>query len=447
MSALTQPSPQPQKGPGLQPVAPLAAPAEPKRPRRWAWLIALVAVVGAGAAWYALRPNAQQSAPVVPVAQLAPVKVGKLVKSIRAGGQTAATDFANISAPEVRARGLDRSLTIIKLAPAGAMVKKGDIIAEFDATVLQDNLDDQRALVEVAEANLAKKIADLKVEWENFQQTLLVAKANWDKALLDLKTAEVKSGIEAEILKLAAEETEARYKQLLKDEPLRRESQQADIRALQLDVEDEKQDLVDFENDLNRFTIRAPRDGLVVLQSNFVGGEMRQVAEGEQVRPGRSFMKIVDPTRMVVEATVNQTESENFAFGQDAVIGLDAFPDLKLSGKVSGLGALATGGWRENYYIRNIPIRVTIDKFDSRVIPDLSAFADVEVRSRENGLLVPRAALSFDGDKAYVMRSLGGKLEKVPVTVELTNATLAAVTGGLREGDQVVLNPETMGKR
>jgi multidrug efflux pump subunit AcrA (membrane-fusion protein) len=447
MSALTQPSPQPQKGPGLQPVAPLAAPAEPKRPRRWAWLIALVAVVGAGAAWYALRPNAQQSAPVVPVAQLAPVKVGKLVKSIRAGGQTAATDFANISAPEVRARGLDRSLTIIKLAPAGKMVKKGDIIAEFDATVLQDNLDDQRALVEVAEANLAKKIADLKVEWENFQQTLLVAKANWDKALLDLKTAEVKSGIEAEILKLAAEETEARYKQLLKDEPLRRESQQADIRALQLDVEDEKQDLVDFENDLNRFTIRAPRDGLVVLQSNFVGGEMRQVAEGEQVRPGRSFMKIVDPTRMVVEATVNQTESENFAFGQDAVIGLDAFPDLKLSGKVSGLGALATGGWRENYYIRNIPIRVTIDKFDSRVIPDLSAFADVEVRSRENGLLVPRAALSFDGDKAYVMRSLGGKLEKVPVTVELTNATLAAVSGGLREGDQVVLNPETMGRR
>lgn len=447
MSALTQPSPQPQKGPGLQPVPPLPASPEPRKPRRWTWLVALVVVAGAGAAWFALRPSAQQATPVVPVAQLAPVKVGKLVKSIRAGGQTAAIDFANISAPEVYARGLDRSLTIIKLAPAGATVKKGDVIAEFDATVLQDNLDDQRSLVEVAESNLAKKIADLKVEWENFQQTLLVAKATRDKALLDLKTAEVKSGIEAEILKLSAEEAEARYNQLLKDEPVRRESQQADIRFLQLDVEDEKQDLVDLENDLNRFTLRAPRDGLVVLQSNFVGGEMRQVAEGEQVRPGRSFMKIVDPTRMVVEATVNQVESENFAFGQDASIGLDAFPDLKLSGQVTGLGALATGGWRENYYIRSIPIRVAIDKVDTRVIPDLSAFADVEVRSRENGLLVPRAALSFDGDKAFVTRSVDGKLEKVPVSVELTNATLAAVAGSLREGDQVVLNPETVGKR
>jgi hypothetical protein len=108
---------------------------------------------------------------------------------------------------------------------------------------------------------------------------------------------------------------------------------------------------------------------------------------------------------------------------------------------------LATGGWRENYYIRNIPIRIAIDRVDTRVIPDLSAFADVEVRSRENGLLVPRAALSFDGDKAFVTRSVGGKLEKVPVNVELTNATLAAVAGSLREGDQVVLNPELLGKR
>ncbi|MDZ7639099.1 MAG: efflux RND transporter periplasmic adaptor subunit [Bryobacterales bacterium] len=447
MSALTQPTPQPEQTPGRQPqpVAPLPPP--PQKSRRWVAIVVVTALVGSGVAWVATRQQAQEKGPVVPVAQLAPVRMGKLVKSIRAGGQTAAVDFANISAPEVRARGLDRSLTIIKLAPAGATVKKGDVIAEFDATVLQDNLDDQRALVEVAEANLAKKVADLKVEWENFQQTLLVAKANKDKASLDLKTAEVKSEIEAEILKLAAEETDARLKQLQKDEALRRESQQADIRILELDVQDQKQDLVDLQADLNRFTIRSPRNGLVVLQSNFNGGEMRQVAEGEQVRPGRSFMKVVDPTQMVVEAAVNQSESESFAFGQDAMIGLDAFPDLKLAGKVTGLGALATGGWRENYYIRNIPIRVTIDKFDPRVIPDLSAFADVEVRSRENGLLVPRGAIGFDGDKAFVMRSADGKLEKVAVTVELSNATLAAVAGGLREGDQVVLNPTTISAR
>ncbi|MCZ2154446.1 MAG: efflux RND transporter periplasmic adaptor subunit [Bryobacterales bacterium] len=447
MSALTQPSPQPEKAPSAQPVPVAPKPPSEKRSRGWVWLLLLVIIAGSGAAWMSLRQNAQEKGPAVPAAQLAPVKLGKLIKSIRAGGQTAAVDFVNISAPEIHARGLDRSLTIIKLAPAGSTVKQGDVVAEFDATVLQDSLDDQRALVEQAEANLAKKVADLKVEWETFEQSLLVAKATRDKANLDLKTVEVKSQIEAELLKLAAEEGEARYKQLLKDEPVRRQSQAADIRLLELEVQDQKQNLADLQHDLDRFTVRAPRAGLVVIQSNFNGGEMRQVSEGEQVRPGRSFMKIVDPTRMVVEATVNQTESENFAFGQDAVIGLDSFPDLKLKGQLQSLGALATGGWRENFYIRNIPIRVTIDKSDPRVIPDLSAFADIEVRSRDNSLLVPRAALNYEGDKAFVMRSAGGKLQKVPVTIDLTNGTLAAVSGSLREGDQVVLNASLLSSR
>ncbi len=449
MSAFTQPNPEPGKQTGPQPVIapPPTPPAQPSR--RWMGVIAAILVVGAGIAWVANRQSAPATDPVGGLTniQTAPVVRGKLVKSIRAGGQTAAVNFANISAPEVRGRNADRSLTIIKLAPAGATVKRGDVIAEFDATTLQDSLDDQRALVEVAEANLAKKKADLAVEWENFQQTLLVAKANFEKAALDLKTTEVKSEIEAEILKLTAEETDARYKQLQKDIALRRTSQAADIRLLELDVADEKQDLVDLENNMARYTIRAPRDGLVVLQSNFTGGEMRQVSEGEQVRPGRGFMKIVDPTVMVVEAVVNQSDSENFALGQTASIGFDAFPDMKMEGSVSALGALASGGWRENYYIRSIPIKVIIDKPDARVIPDLSAYADVEVRSRENALLVPRSAIQYEGDEAYVLRKATQGTSRVPIQVELTNASLAAVSGALEEGDEVVIAPALVSSR
>ncbi|MCW5964249.1 MAG: efflux RND transporter periplasmic adaptor subunit [Bryobacterales bacterium] len=449
MSAISQPSPQPGKQPGPQPVI-AAPPAPPEKPnRRWIGVLATVIVVGAAIAWVAMRQSASATDPAAGLASVetAPVVRGKLVKTIRAGGQTAAVNFANISAPEVRGRGGDRSLTIIKLAPAGVTVKRGDVIAEFDATTLQDSLDDQRAVVEVAEANLAKKKADLEVEWETFQQTLLVAKANFDKAALDLKTTEVRSEIEAEILKLTAEETDARNKQLQKDIALRRASQQADIRLLELEVADARQDLVDLENNMARFTVRAPRDGLVVLQSNFTGGEMRQVSEGEQVRPGRGFMKIVDPSVMVVEAVVNQSESESFALGQHADIGFDAFPDMKMKGSVSALGALASGGWRENYYIRSIPIRVVIEKPDARVIPDLSAFADVEVRSKENALLVPRNAIQYDGDQAYVIRKAGKGTDRVPVQVELTNASLAAVAGPLEEGDQIVIARAVLSSR
>lgn len=448
MSALTQPSPQPPKQPGLKPVAtPPSAPSKPPS-RRWVWGLLAMIVIGAGIAWVTLRqPGSSQTAVAIPATEMAPVVRGKLVKSIRAGGQTAAVNFANISAPEIRGRGMDRSLTIIKLAPGGQTVKRGDVVAEFDTTTLQDSVDDQRAVVEQAEANLAKKKAELAVAWETFQQTLVVAKANYDKAALDLQTAEVKSEIEREILKLTAEETEARHQQLQKDIPLLQASQQADIRLLELEVDDARQDLVDLENNLARFTIRAPRDGLVVLLSNFTGGEMRQVSEGEQVRPGRSFMKVVDPSSMVVDAVINQSESESFAIGQTASIGFDAFPDLNMTGEVVALGALASAGWRENYYIRNIPIKVQIDQPDPRVIPDLSVFADVEVRSREDALLVPRSSIQYEGEQAFVLRKAAKGTERVPVEIELSNATLAAVAGSLSEGDQVLINPDLRSAR
>jgi HlyD family secretion protein len=450
MSALSQPSPQPEQQPALKPVqAPPPAPPE-KRGGRWILGMVLVVVLGGGIAWLLLQQGTRTPDPagVAPGVQTAGVIRGKLVKTIRAGGQTAAVNFANISAPEVSGRGMDRSLTIIFLAPGGKMVKQGEVIAEFDSTTIQDSLDDQRAAVEVAEANLAKMKADLAVEWEEFQQTLRVANANYDKAVLDVKTSEVRSEIEREILKLSVEETEARYQQLQKDIPIRRAAQAAEVRLLELEVQSAKQQLTDLENNLARFTVRAPREGLVVLQSNFTGGEMRQVSEGEQVRPGRSFMKIVDPSVMVVDAVINQTESESFAIGQNAKIGFDAFPSLSSEGEVTALGALASGGWRENYYIRSIPVKVLIAQRDERIIPDLSAYADVEVRSKENALLVPRAALQYEGEQAFVMRrGARGAAERVPVQIELTNSSLAAVAGGLQEGDQVFLQPEVLSAR
>jgi HlyD family secretion protein len=118
-----------------------------------------------------------------------------------------------------------------------------------------------------------------------------------------------------------------------------------------------------------------------------------------------------------------------------------------MSGEVVALGALASAGWRENYYIRSVPIKVLISEPDPRVIPDLSVYADVEVSSRDNALLVPRSAVEYENEQAFVVKQTAKGFERVPVQVELTNATLAAVSGGVSEGDQVLSNPTLLSSR
>src|SRR5688500_6799257 len=95
--------------------------------------------------------------------------------------------------------------------------------------------------------------------------------------------------------------------------------------------------------DIQVFTIRAPIDGLVVMQQTFRGGEMASIQQGDRVGPGQPFMKIVNTKEMQVEAQLNQAASSDLRIGQRATIKLDAFPGLEFNGKVHSIGALAVG--------------------------------------------------------------------------------------------------------
>jgi len=142
---------------------------------------------------------------------------------------------------------------------------------------------------------------------------------------------------------------------------------------------------------------------------------------------------------MQVEGVVNQSESGQFRIGQPASIGMDAFPDLRFKGRVHSIGALAMGGRRENFYIRNVPVRIAIDGHDPRCIPDLSAWANVEVERRENALLIPLEALQSDAGKTVVYVKRPGALEKRDVELGSRNETYAVVLSGLSAGEEVVV--------
>ena len=96
--------------------------------------------------------------------------------------------------------GSDFTLVLLEVAKPGSHVKKGDIVAEFDRQYQLNRLDDYKASVVQLDANIKKLKADLAVAEEAHDQLVRSAKADWDKAQLDLKTAEVRSAIEAEDL-------------------------------------------------------------------------------------------------------------------------------------------------------------------------------------------------------------------------------------------------------
>jgi multidrug resistance efflux pump len=122
--------------------------------------------------------------------------------------------------------------------------------------------------------------------------------------------------------------------------------------------------------------IDSPIDGIVVLNTIWKEGKMGEVQEGDQVRPGITFMQVVDPSRMQVRALVNQEDFLGLRIGIPVHIHLDAYPDLVFSGKLEEMAPIGRNG-DFSPKVRTFAVVFSIEGNDPRLMPDLSAAVDV----------------------------------------------------------------------
>ena len=436
----------------------------------WGILI-VVLMLGAGAAYYLKTQNDAKVAAKGSLVSVstAVVGLGDLTATVRVNGTVNAQNFAALMAPRILGSrtGLNRggdgpgggggapgggggggggggpmgdfSLVLLKLASPGVRVKTGDVVAEFDPQNQLQRLDDYKDSAVQQENMVKKMLANLAAVKEAHDQSVRMAKADWDKAVLDLKTADVRSAIDAEKFKLTVEENAAKYKQLVAESALVDESQRAQIRSNELNRDQSKIEVARAEANVKKMSVKAPMDGIVVMQSIVRNGEFGQIREGDQVAAGQPFVQIVDPTSMVLNATVNQVDAEKLRLGMKATIHMDAYPDIELPGTLVGIGAMAKASTFRARYVGEIPIRVKLEKTDPRVIPDLTGSAEIILNAERNTMLAPRSAIFAEESGSFVFVQGSEGWIKKKVEVGLPSFTMVAIRSGLQKGDVVAL--------
>jgi len=198
------------------------------------------------------------------------------------------------------------------------LVKKGDILVEIDPR------DFQVALAQ-AKANLAKDKA-----------TLVQANTN-EKRAHDLFAKRVISTQERDTNVATSDSSKAAV-----------EADEAAVEQAELNLSYTK--------------ITAPSDGYVTKQA---------VTSGDYVQVGQALMSIVPP-RVWVIANFKETQLRNMRPGQPVDISVDAYPNLKLRGRVdsiqAGSGAAfsllppenATGNYVK--VVQRVPVKIVLDE-------------------------------------------------------------------------------------
>lgn len=434
MSALSSsaaPKPAFSPSPGLVPV--------PPPPRRAPWVLAAVVVVLATATGLYLKLRTSPASQVTNSIRTVRAVRGVLQQNLRLSGSISAKRFADIFAPMMQGPDAGRGLVLISLYPMGTHVKKGQTIAQIDGQSVADHVDDLTSQVSQTDMDLRRMRAQNTAETETFQQAVRAAKGKLDQAKQDMRASEIRSGIDRELLKLSLDEAQAVYDESLRDLPLVAERQRAQLRIAELGQEGTVSHRNRHRVDLSRFTIQAPIEGTVVMKTIRRNGEITQVRLGDELSPGQPFMRVIDPAGMQLDASMNQSESERVRLGQKAEIHFDAYPDIILHGRVAAVGALAVSGRRMSFYVRTVPVRIDIDGTDPRVIPDLTASADVTISSAGEGVIIPREALQENAGKQVVYVMQGDTMTPREVEVGGYNETQVSIVSGLQDGDQIAL--------
>ena len=278
-------------------------------------------------------------------------------------------------------------------ADYNSVVKKGELIAEIDKTLLESE-------VEAANANL-----------ESARSTYEYRKTNYER---DRKLHD---------------------KKLISDYDYETSRNEYDVARLA--YQKSKADRVKATENLGYAEIYAPIDGIVIS---------REVEIGQTVVANMTvanIFTIADLDNMQVIADVDEADIGQVKVGQRVTFTVDAYPDDVFNGKVTQVRLNPT----EESNVITYEVVVSADNADHKLIPESQNALIVPASALKfspkdiDDESLPQKAQDAPADaKAVVWTVRGGKLYPVAVTTGTNNGVNVEIVSGLKKGDVVAID-------
>ncbi len=307
-------------------------------------IIVVLAAVGVGAgAYYRSRQLPEPQVTTMPVTR------GDVVDAVAATGTLQAVETVDV--------GTQVSGTVQELyADFNSIVRKGQVIARLDPSLIQTQIEQQQANVTRSQADLER----LRVNLADANQKLERARAMFAKNLIprtDLETAEVNV-----------------------------KSAEAQIRSADASLVQAQASLNNQKVNLDHTVITAPIDGIVISRS---------VDQGQTVAASMNaptlYILAADLTKMQVLANIDEADVGRMRPGQNVSFRVDAFPTETFTGTVEQVRL-------QPAVVQNVVTYSTVIAVpnpDLKLKPGMTANVSIEVARKSNVLRLPAAALRF----------------------------------------------------
>jgi HlyD family secretion protein len=254
------------------------------------------------------------------------------------------------------------------------------------------------------------------------------------------KNALVEFGRPLELSQARAEATMSKenFKELTIASDYRLDLKRAAISSASARIQELMSKLSLAHQQLNRTEIRADVAGIVVYKDVFFGSEQRKPQVGDQVWANQPLLILPDISKMIVESKIRETDVHKVEKNQNVRVRVEAYPDLRLTGKVTLVGTLAQEE-KDRRGTKFFGVTIQITESEPRLRPGMTARIEIEVEERTKSLFVPLDAV-FEKEGTHVCYVLRGRgVEARTVVLGPSNQDFVAIEAGLRKGERVAL--------
>ena len=268
----------------------------------------------------------------------------------------------------------------------GARVKKGQLLAEIETPEVDQQLQQARADLETAQANLRQ--AEITAErWKNLLQSDSVSQQETDQAVNALGATKATVNSNA-----------------------------ANVRRLE--------QLQGFEK------IYAPFDGVITARNLDIG-----VLINAGSTPSQELFHIAAIDRLRVFVAVPEVYAPIARPGAKATLTLDAFPGQTFR------GVLVRTANAIDLTARTLLVEVDVDNSRAELLPGAYVFVHLQLPRDVRSVTIPVNTLIFRAQGLQVAVVRDGQAKLVPVTIGRDHGTFVEIVSGLEPSDQVIVAP------
>ena len=172
------------------------------------------------------------------------------------------------------------------------------------------------------------------------------------------------------------------------------------------------------------FSLKSPIDGIVVERTATVGAS---------VGTDTNLFKIIDLSRVWIDADVFEKDLPRVRPGQEVKLTVTAFPQSTFSGKVILINSVV------DPETRTVKVRTEVANPDGRLKPDMFANVQIVTDINRAAISIPQSAVLNDEGKTVVFVADSNGYQKRQVQPGIQNNDRVEIVDGLNAGDKVVV--------